>query len=101
MRLKKEKQEVEECAKLKVDRIRHILSAWRDRTRTIVNDCSGKLWKEWSQQAAELQTLLADVENRRKASDKFYKMDDESIVTIRGELSEDFFSLAETHVGAV
>ena len=59
------------------------------------------MWREWSQQAAELQTLWADAENRRKAGDKFYKMDEESIVTIREELSEDFFSLAEAHLSEV
>ena len=37
----------------------------------------------------------------KKAGDKFYKMDEESIVTIREELSEDFFSLAEAHLSEV
>ena len=50
---------------------------------------------------AELQTLRADAENRKKAGDNFYKMDEESIVTIREELSDNFFSLAESHLGAV
>ena len=59
------------------------------------------MWKEWSQQAAELQILRADEENWRKASDKFYKMDEGSIVTIREELLEDFFSIAEAHLREV
>mgnify|MGYP000474005598 CR=1 FL=1 len=59
------------------------------------------MWKEWSQQAAELQTLRADAENLKKAGDKFYKMDEESIVTIREELSEDFFDLAKVHLKEV
>ena len=59
------------------------------------------MWKEWSQQAAALQTLWADAENRKKAGDKFYRMDEESIVTIREELSEDFFALAEVHLKEV
>ena len=79
----------------------HNVFAWRDRTRASINDCSEKLWKEWSQQAAELQTLQANVENRRKAGDKFYKMDEESIIIIKEELSEAFFSLAKAHLGAV
>ena len=33
-----------------------------------------------------------------KAGDKFYKMDEESIVTIWEELSKDFFALAEEHL---
>ena len=92
-RLKGEKQEAEESAKLGVDRIRHIMSAWQDRTSTRINACSARLWKEWSQQAVELQTFREDAENRKKAGDNFYKMDEESIVTIREELSDDFFVL--------
>ena len=91
-----------ECRpQLGVDRIRYIMSAWRDRAQTSINEYSEKVWKEWSQQAAELQTLRADAENRKKAGDKFYKMDEESIVTIWEELSEDFFALAEGHLKEV
>ena len=75
--------------------------AWRDRTRTSINECSEKVWKEWSHQATELQTLRDDVENRKKEGDKFSKIDEESIITIREELSEDFFSLAEAHLREV
>ena len=101
IRLRQEKQEANARAQLGVDRIRLIMSAWRDRAQTSINECSEKVWKEWSQQAAELQTLRADAENRTKAGDKFYKMDEESIVTIREELSEDFFALAEAHLKEV
>ena len=34
----------------------------------------------------------------RKTGDNFYKIDEESIVTIREELLEDFCSLAESHL---
>ena len=101
IRLRHEKQHAHARAQLGMDRIRHIMSAWRDRTRTSINECSEKVWKEWSQQAAELQTLWADAESRKKVGDKFYKMDEESIVTIREELAEDFFALAETHLKEV
>ena len=43
---------------------------------------------------------LTDAENRKKADDNFYQMDEESIVTIREELSDDFFSLVESHLEA-
>ena len=59
------------------------------------------MWKEWSQQAAKLQTLRANAENQKKAGDQFYKMDEESIVTIREELSEDFFSMIESLLGTI
>ena len=101
VRLRQEKQEANARAQLGVDRIRLIMSAWRDRAQTSINECSEKVWKEWSQQAVELQTLWADAENRTKAGDKFYKMDEESIVIIREELSEDFFAVAEAHLKEV
>ena len=37
----------------------------------------------------------------RKTGDNFYKIDEESIVTIREELLENFFSLAESHLEAI
>ena len=49
----------------------------------------------------ELQVLQANIENRRKDDHHFYKMDAESIVTIREELSDDFLSLAEEHLATV
>ena len=77
------------------------MPAWRDRAQTNINECSTKVWKEWSQQAVEVQTVRADAENWTKAGDNLYKMDEESIVTIREELSEDFFALAEAHLKEV
>ena len=74
------------------------MSAWRDRAQTSINKCCEKVWKEWAKQATELQTLRADAENRMKIDDKLYKMDEESIVTIREELSEDFFALTKEHL---
>ena len=82
-RPKDEKQVTEDSAKLRVERIRSMVTMWRNRTKTSVDDCSVELWMQWSQQAAELQTLRADAENRKKVGDNFYKMDEESIVTIR------------------
>ena len=73
---------------------------WRDRIKASIDDCPTEMWMQWSQQAAKLQTLREDAENIKKAGDN-YKMDEESIVTIREELSDDFFSLAESHLGAV
>ena len=53
------------------------------------------IWARWVKQAGELQLLHDDVENRKKAGDFFYKMDQESIITIREELTEDFEAMAQ------
>ena len=58
-------------------------------------------WTHWSRRAAKLQVLHADAENRKKDDDNFYKMDKESIVTIREELSDDFMSLVGVHLSSV
>ena len=58
-------------------------------------------WTKWAKQAAKLQFLRVDEENRRKEGDDFYKMDMASIVTIREELSDDFLSLAGEQLAAV
>ena len=44
---------------------------------------------------------IAEAENRKKAGNNFYLMDEQSIVTIWKELSNDFFSLAESYLRAV
>ena len=97
-RIRKEKQAASEQAKAGVDRIKFIMSSWSTRAQASINESTEKLWKEWAQQAAELQILRADAENRKKNGDGFYKMDEESIVNIREELSEDFYALAEEHL---
>jgi hypothetical protein len=97
-RIRKEKQEASAQAKAGVGRIKLIMSSWSTRAQASINESTEKLWREWSQQAAELQILRADAENRKKTGDGFYKMDEESIVNIREELSEDFYALAEEHL---
>ena len=52
-------------------------------------------------QAVEHQIVRADAENWKKADDNFYKMDEESIVTIQEELSDDFYALVKTQLEAV
>ena len=51
--------------------------------------------------AAELQVLLADATNRKKVGNHFQKMDEQSVVTIKEELSEDFLYLAGARLSVV
>ena len=45
--------------------------------------------------------LRVDAENRRKDGNDFYKIDSESIIAIREQLSDDFLSLAGEQLVAV
>ena len=99
--LNDEKQAAEDKSKMGLGRIRDIILTWRNRTKRLVEESSVQWWTKWAKQAAELQVLRADEENRRKEGDYFYKMDAESIVTIREELSNDLLSLAGEQLAAV
>ena len=58
-------------------------------------------WKKWSAQAAELQVLRADAENRQKDGKGFLKMDKNNIALVREDLEEDFRALADGHTRAI
>ena len=58
-------------------------------------------WKAWSAQAAELQVLRADAENRQKEGKGFLKMDKNNIALVREDLEEDFCALADGHIRAI
>ena len=60
-----------------------------------LEECVVVVWREWSEQAGELQVFRADTKNREKSRDHFYKMDEQSIITIQEELSEDFYAQAQ------
>ena len=100
-KMKDLKQTVEDSTKLGVDWIRRMVTIWRDRTKANMDACSATMWTQWSQQAVELQILQADAENKKKADVNLYKMDEASIVTIREEVSDDFFSLVESHLEVI
>ena len=90
MKLKKEKEAMAEKVEMDIRRIRIIIRGWRERLHKRLEENTAAIWGRWSKQVAKLQLLCADAENQKKAGDFFYKMDQESIITIREELTEDF-----------
>ena len=100
-KLKEEKQVAEDKSKMGLDQICAIVLAWKERTKSMIGESSVQWWSKWAQQAAELQTLRVDAENRRKDGDNFYKMDAESIVTIQEELLDNFLSLVGEQLEAM
>ena len=55
-----------------------------------------KGWMAWAAQAVELHTYLTDFENR-KDDRGFYKLSDDTIASVREDLSKDYRELAEQH----
>ena len=99
--LKDEKQIAKDKLKMGIGQIRDIVLTWKNRTKRLVEESSVQWWSKWAKHTSEVQVLRADVENRRKDDDDFYKMDEECIVTIQEELSDDFLSLAAEQFAAV
>ena len=82
-------------------RIQDIMRAWLNQTKSLIEDSSIKWWTSWTRNAAELQLLRADAENRRKEGDDYYMLTSEDFTGIRDELAEDFQALAEDQLGQV
>ena len=100
-KLKEERQAAEDKSKVGLNRIRGIVLTWRNQTKRLIEESLVQWWSKWAQRASELQVMGADVENRQKDGDNFYKIDVESIVTIREELSDNFLSLAREQLAVV
>mgnify|MGYP000432720776 FL=1 len=82
-------------------RIQDIMRAWLNQTKSLIEDSSIKWWTSWTRNAAELQLLRADAENRRKDGEDCYMLTSEDFTGIRDELAEDFQALAEDQIGQV
>ena len=100
-KLKEEKQRAEDSTKLGVGRIRAILVAWKEGTKRNIDNIYDRMVDSLVAASGRIASPSSRRRTRKKAGDNFYKMDEESIVTIREELSDNFFSLADTHLEAV
>ena len=54
-----------------------MVAAWQDRTKQNIKECLVEMWRQLLKQVAQM-----DAKNQKNAGDNFYKMDEESIVTI-------------------
>ena len=67
--------------------------------KRLIEESSVQWWSKWAKHVAELQLLRADVENRKKEGDEFYKLDKEEFAA--DELANDFLTLAEEQIMVV
>ena len=79
------------------ERIKVILDKHGVKFNKNITETINKGWKEWSTQATKLKILRAHQKNHQKEGLRFYKMEETSIVIIRDELLNDFYSLALKH----
>ena len=79
------------------DKVRQILKAHKLKTLKLVTNTLDNGWKTWSTQAAELQLLHADRDNRNKYGQGFFKMSEEAITAVQEDLARDLYELAASH----
>ena len=54
-------------------------------------------WTNWAKKAAELYTFCVDQENWQKEGKGFYKLNEESIASVREDLTANYQALADHH----
>ena len=79
------------------EKIRTILKRHKLNTLKMVTESMDKGWKTWSAQAAELQLLRADRDNRKAQGQGFFKMTEEAISTIQEDIAKDLYDMAACH----
>ena len=82
-------------------RVRTLLHTHRTNFEKALTDALANGWAGWAQQAAELHTFRADQENRAKEGKGFFKLDNDSIATVREDLAKDYQALADQHLEEV
>ena len=82
---------------MREDKIRAILRHQKINTLKMVIESMDKGWKTWSAQAAELQLLRADRENRKAQGHGFLKMTEEAISTMQEDIAKDLSEIAACH----
>ena len=80
------------------ERIRILLHTHRGNFEKLLTEA---LAEGWAQKATELHTFRADHENWTKEGKVFFKLNDESIATVREDLATDYQALADQHLEEV
>ena len=95
VKLKNVLQEAQNRSQAITENVRIVLQTNREKFSVQLKTALDKGWMAWVTQAAELHTYRADWENRIKEGRGFYKLNEESIVTVRDDLAQDYRALAE------
>ena len=76
------------------ERVQTIVRHHRINTLKLIDESLEKGWKLWSAQAAELQLLRADRDNRKAHGPSFFKMSQDELDTVHEEIAKDIYEIA-------
>ena len=82
-------------------RVRTLLRTHRANFEKALTDAFANGWAGWAQQTAELHTFCADHKNRVKEGKGFFKLNNDSIATVREDLAKDYQALADQQLEEV
>ena len=92
--LRKDLQAAQFDASITKDKVQAIVGRHRTQTKRMIDESLEKGWKLWSAQAAELQLLRADRNNRQVQGPGFFKMAQKDIDTIQEDIIKDMDEIA-------
>ena len=84
-----------------VERIHTLFHSQRNRFVRQLKEALDRGWASWTKQAAELHTFRADHDNRAKEGKGFFKLNNDSIATVREDLAKDYQALADQQLEEV
>ena len=76
------------------DRVQAIIRRHQLNNLKLVNESLETGWQTWSAQAAELQLLQADRENRKVQGKGFLKMSEEAMTMVQEDIATDLYNMA-------
>ena len=80
-------------ASMTQENVQAIMRRHRLNTLKLVNESLEKGWQTWSAQAAELQLLRADRENRKVQGKGFLKVSEEAMSTVQEDIAKDLYDM--------
>ena len=92
--LRKELQAAQFDASITKDKVQHIIGKHRNLAKKMIDDSLAQGWKLWTAQAAELQLLRADKNNRQVQGPGFFKMAQKDIDNIQEDIMKDMDEIA-------
>ena len=98
LNLKKALHEAQNLSEMIKGHVRIIvLQMHREKFVAQLKTAMDKGWMAWAAQATKLHTYRGDFENRKKEGWGFYKLSDDTIASVREDLTKDNQELAEQH----
>ena len=92
--LRKQLETAQFDASITKEKVQAIVGRHRSQTKKMIEESLDKGWKIWSAQAAELQLLRADRDNRRVQGPGFFKMAQKDIDTVHEDITKDIDEIA-------